>query len=50
MNFYRLDILPKIGALIKRKRLTDSLELLEALGYSVDSSIVLLGYSRGVVA
>ncbi|MBW4607130.1 MAG: hypothetical protein KME22_07875 [Hassallia sp. WJT32-NPBG1] len=44
MNFQYFDILPKIGALIKRKRLTDLLECLEKLGYSGDHSIALLAY------
>jgi len=44
MNFHYFDILSKIGALIKRKRLTDCLECLEALGYNGDSSITLLAY------
>ena len=43
-NFYIIDILPQIGALIQQKRLTDLLERLEILGYSGDTSIALLAY------
>lgn len=44
MIFYTDDILPKLGTLIKQKRLTEGLEALECLGYCGDSSIALLRY------
>jgi len=49
MNFQYSDILPKIGALIKRKCLTECLECLEALGSTGDSALVLLAYLQGQV-
>ncbi len=47
MNKY-LDstILPKINVLIKRKHLTDCLELLENLGYTGDSAILMIGSEK----
>lgn len=47
MNKY-LDstLLQKINVLIKRKHLTDYLELLENLGYTGDSAILMIGGSK----
>ncbi|MUG98744.1 hypothetical protein F7734_43215 [Scytonema sp. UIC 10036] len=44
LNFSTDDILPKLGALIKQKRLTDCLQCLEAFGYSSESALNLLAY------
>lgn len=48
--FLIVGILPRLGALIKLRRLTDCLECLEVLGYSGDNSIALLAYLQTGVA
>lgn len=44
MQFFNINILPKLNNLIKEKCLTELLETLEHLGYYGDESVTLLAY------
>jgi len=48
--FLIVDILPRLGGLIKQKRLTEILEGLEYLGYCGDDATALLAYLQTGVA
>jgi|GEM_PF-1781811 len=45
-----VNILPRLGGLIKQKRLTEILEGLECLGYCGDDATALLAYLQTGVA